>query len=159
VNRVLVALHGALVLTVFLPVFKPNYSDTPWLKLPWRDYSRETWSDYVPAEEASKILDGNRSFLRSVVAAGLPAFLALLNLPLLALLRGESARRWRALSSMSLGLLSTSVISQLLARYGYGREWGGWVILAVSLMLWAAGTAAVAGLRPGSPFPAVIRDA
>jgi len=158
-NRILVSLHAVLVLTAFLPVFKPNYSATSWFRLPWRDTSRETWSDHLPIEEASMIVDGKRFFLRSVVAAGLPAFLAFLNLPVLALLRGERSGRWKAFSSMILGLISTSLMAQLLARYGYGRDWGGWVTLTTSLLLMIAGTAAVARLRPATAPPPVIRDA
>ncbi len=157
-NRILVSLHFALMITVILPVFKIPYQQDHALALPWRNHFEGMRSDCLPLEEAFDFLRDNRYSLMSVTVAGLPGFLALLNLPLLIRLRRSSGDRWRAYSSMVLGLLSTSLLVQLLARYGAGCLYGGWVIWGVSVLLTLAGTAAVARLKPATALLPAIRS-
>lgn len=128
-KHILAFIHVALVSTVLMPVYEDMYGR------------------YIPLEGALRAVAHHR-WLLSVVAAGLPAFLALLNLPLILMLKGETGDRWRAFSSLILGFLSTAMMFQLVLRYGYGREWGGIVIWFDSLLLLIAGTAATARLRP-----------
>ena len=157
-SRLLVFLHVGLVITALLPVYRPNYFNYPLLRLPWRESYPETWCDLLPLEEIWKALERKQFSLYSVIAAGVPALLALLNLPLFRWLRGEFGDRWRAYSSLTFGLVSTSGMSQLLARYGYGRDWGAWVIWGLSLGLMIAGLVAVSRLKTsGTPLP-VIQD-
>lgn len=157
-KRILVSLHAALGVTVLLPVYKPNFDQDQRLGFPWRDYSRSSWTDCLPLEEAAEVFLHRRYALLSIAAAGLPAFLASLNLPILLRFRGEVGTRWTAFSSLVLGLLSASVLSQLLVRYGHYGDWGAWVIWGLSLLLMVAGTAAVARLKPAAPPLSVIRD-
>jgi len=148
-NRILLGLHVALVSTVLLPMYTlPHWFDRPalYLDLPYRPDTPCHQSDALPLEEALKGVQSELS-LKSVLAAGLPAFLALLNLPLLIYLRDETGRRWRALSSLVLGLLSMSLLAQLLARYGEGRAWGAWTLWTASLALTIAGLATTVRLR------------
>lgn len=162
-NRLLTSLHVALILTVVLPVF--SLGTWNW-KMGWSEEdpggNRPACAYYyTPLGEGIRVLRRAphlNYFLPSVVAAGLPGVLALLNLPLLIRLQGATAQRWRAYSSLVLGLLSTSLLSQLQERYGDSRTYGGWVIWSLSLLLCIAGTAAIARLgRDAAPLP-VIRD-
>ena len=155
-NTILIALTSVLALTMFLPVYEgtfPLYQDrTGPTYFRWRP--AESYGPFcAPAEEALMALRG-KFFMRGVAATGVPACLALLNLPLLICLCGPIADRWRCLSSLVIGLLSTSLTAQLLARFGYGRLWGGWVIWTVALMLMIAGTVALARLGKTRDLPA-----
>jgi hypothetical protein len=155
-NPVLLALHLAVVATAFLPVYAPMNLDLQppsLLRFPWRP---ATWWHCIPAEEVLYFTLG-RSYLRSAMAAGLPALLAFLNLPLLVWLKGDIGDRWNAISSLVLGLVSTSMLAQLLARYGDGRDWGSWVSWSLSFALSIAGAAALARLRK-NPAPVSQRS-
>lgn len=159
-KTILAILHASLVGGALLPVF----STAGWGARPealWSFLHRREVPWYrphaYPLEEASRGIAG-RYCLKSVVAAGLPAFLALMNLPLILRLQGETGDRWRAFSSLLLGFLSTLVMFELLLRYGYGRLWGGYLIWLESLLLLIAGTAATARLRPVVEPPAGIRS-
>jgi len=156
-HRILISLHVALVASLTFPVYGPCFHRFC-VRLPWGTPLRNFRHTYTPLEETGRIFEGEESFLGSVVAAGFPGWLALLNLPLLWRVRGASWARWNSCSSMVLGALSTCVLSQLLVRYGDGREWGAWVIWALGLLLLIAGTASVARQKSGAaPLP-VIRD-
>ncbi len=146
-HRILLALHVALGVTAVCPVYTPLYCESTYRNHVLNLCTEHSGCHQTPLYEVSRLLEG-RYYLRSVAAAGLPAVLALLNLPLMARLKGESSARWKAFSSVVLGLLSTSILAQLLARYGEGREWGAWTIWFLSLLLTIAGTVAVARLRP-----------
>ena len=152
-HRLLVAAHALLALTALLPVYRPLYY---WFRpavridLPWRDYSDPDWFDRIPLEEPLLYFQ-HAGVLPSVLAAGLPAFLALINLPWLIFRRGEVARRWASYSSFALGLISATLWIQLLLRYGDSRAWGAWISGVLALLLLIAGTAAVARLRPPEP--------
>jgi hypothetical protein len=124
-SKLLLALHALLIITPILPVFE--YSGD--LQRP-----REAVSAVGEAREYAR-----RSYCAlSVLASGLPGFLALMNLPLVARRRPC----WSALSSLMIGLLGSGLMAQLLARYGYGRLWGAWAVWGVSMALLVAGTAA-----------------
>ena len=125
-SKALLALHALLVVSAFLPVYEYGGCCDGG---PARSAIREGW-EVASARPASKM----------IVAAGFPGFLALLNLPLV------RRRRWGALSSVVIGLLSSGLTAQLLARYGDNRLWGSWVIWGLSLALLVAGTAAFARL-------------
>src|SRR5262245_24156283 len=122
-NKILIALHVALATTMFLPVYQAydrlyvEHSGAP--RMLWSGTSETYLRPTTPVEEAVLEVRG-RYCLRSAAAAGVPAFLALLNLPLLLRLRSPIADRWKPLSSLVLGLLSTSLMAQLLPRYGDG---------------------------------------
>jgi hypothetical protein len=128
-SKTLLALHALLIAGAFLPVYEYGSCCEDG---PARSAVREGW-EVASARPASKM----------IVAAGLPGFLALLNLPLV------GRRRWGALSSVVIGLLSSGLTAQLLARYGECRLWGAWVIWGISLALLVAGTAAFARLGGG----------
>ena len=134
-RNLLIALQVLLAATVFVPV----YNDVGDL---FRRGGRKT-----PAVGILNLAGGQVPYW-SVLASGVPAFLALLNLLFLFGLRP----RWSAFSSLVIGLLSAGLSAQLLARYGYGHEWGGWAIWGLSMALLIAGTVACAGLRAG-PCP------
>ena len=132
-SQLLLALHALLGVTPFMPVY--HYGGS--LQRP-----RENVSAVSEAGELSQ-----RGWcVKSILAAGLPGFLAAANLPLL----GARRPRWSALSSVLIGLISSGATAQLLARYGDGRLWGAWVLWGLSMALLIAGTAAWArlGSRP-----------
>lgn len=162
-NRFLTAVHIALATTIFLPTYVsyfPIHLDrptTPLLRSLW-SYDPDHYYNLCTPEEEARLAIRGQYHLRSVVAAGVPGFLALLNLPLLIYFTGSIADRWKSLSSLVLGLLSTSLTSQLLARYGFGAAWGGWVIWNLSLVLMIAGTAALARAGKSRDSEPVIRD-
>jgi len=148
-HRLLVVAQALLVLTAFLPVYRPLYYwNRPALRLqlPWRDFSDPDWSDRIPAEEPVLFFQ-HAEVLPSVLAAGLPALLALLNLPWMLHRREDVGKRWASYSSFSLGLVSTNLWVQLLLRYGDSRGWGAWVSGILALILLIAGTWAIAQLR------------
>jgi drug/metabolite transporter (DMT)-like permease len=128
-SKVLLALHALLVAGAFIPVFNNGASccdgDNP------RSAVQEAWR-VAHQWPASKM----------IVAAGLPGFLALLNLPLL----GRRRPRWNAISGVMIGLVSSGLMAQLMARFGEARLWGSWVVWGLSMALLVAGTAAWARL-------------
>lgn len=132
-RKLLIALHALLIATPVLPVYG-------WINYP-SDLRERPLS---PVEEGLK---GEGAKL-SVVAAGLPACLALLNLPFLFGRRP----RWSALSSLGIGLVAAGLMAQLVARYGYGRQWGVWAIWGLSMALLIAAVAAWARLG-AAPCP------
>jgi hypothetical protein len=162
-SSILVALHAALALTLVLPVY--GSKDWEW-SMTWADPGMVGNRGHFiystsPLEEGINAISSHLyryDFLASVVAAGLPGGLALLNLPLILSIRRPNGNRWRAYSSMILGLLSTLLLAQLLTRYGDGRTYGGWVIWGVSVLLTIAGTAAVARLKAATAPLLAIRS-
>ena len=146
-KRLLIALHVGLIATPLLPTYATNWADSEYVRLPLleNDVLR---MHRLPLDEAIRYLSGYWA-LRSVLAAGLPGFPAFLNLPVF-LMAGD---RWRAVSSVVLGLLSASTMVQLLSRYGEGREWGAWAIWILSLLLTIAGAFAIVRLKPESLEP------
>jgi hypothetical protein len=155
-KRLRILLHAALVMTITLPVFKVGRWTPAWFDPEFRpaDYGNAVFPGYSyrPVECYLQ----TTQFLPSVAAAGVPGLLALLNLPLLFGLKGASGARWQAWSSLALGLVSASMLAQLLPRYGDGQTFGGWVIWGVSALLTLAGAAAVARLQPATaPLPAI----
>ena len=135
-RHAVVALHVGIVITALMPM----YSDE-WWRLVGNIIMFFNVSEIFKASPLGQLLQiGSGSFHISVIAAGLPSFLAILNIPLLFVARTAKGL-WRPSSSVVLGLLTMSVFFHLGYRYGWSRAWGVEGGFGCGFLLTAAGSA------------------